>query len=815
MTPARPRRARLLPSFGTRTAASLTALTLAAAVAVPAALVPEDGPGHREQTVRGTAAGALLAARTDQIRAREWYLNSLRVSRAWKWSKGADITVAVLDTGVDQRHPDLSGRVVAGPDLTGGTRRPGGKYWGKHGTSMASIIAGHGHGAGLQQGVLGIAPQSRILSIRVTWENDDPMRRNGTDLGRSRDAVATGIRYAVDHGAGVINMSLGGGQQFYNGNTVEEKAIRYALDHGVVLIASAGNDGATANRKNFPAAYPGVIAVAALDQKGRVWKDSNRRPYVAVCAPGVDIVSADTGSGYVVGTGTSPSSALVAGVAALIRSRYPKLTPDQVRQALVLGSPARAGRPTGLTNCAGSLDASSALTAAARINRSSHGAVATPKSAAQEQQPKPVAAEPSHGSENLILGILAAGATVVLLSLLMGWRQRGRPSSDDGDDFDGPGGSDGPGEPQAEPARAAHDEETAYETAAHRSGGGTAVATHPPAARIADDPIWQSTDSPTITRRDRLPATGHGDLLPASTPGVTPGDPLPVPPLAGPAPTDDADAVRNVHGEVHATLAERQTPGSGDAAAERDVTSAADGLPTPPAGDARPSGGSAGGPRPPREELPAEDEFSFDDAEWERFRLSAMEPQEAVDTTASAETEVQRSGEQRSGERRAEAQQAEAQEAGDPQAEVQRSGERRTGELQAEEQRAEEMELPAEAVPPDLDPPVTVRLDGSPAAVPPDGPPAGVQLDGPPTAGGRADDPPPAVRPGGPAADLQVDGPPTAVPPGGPAAGGQVEDRPADGVSPVSAPDSGERRAGDGVSAERRDDEDDYRPPWW
>ncbi|WP_372510279.1 S8 family peptidase [Actinomadura madurae] len=137
-------------------------------------------------------------------------------------------------------------------------------------------------------------------------------------------------------------MSLGGGRQSYNGTPSQEKAIRYALGKGVVLIASAGNDGSGANRRNFPAAYPGVIAVGALDRRLRLWKDSNRRSNAAVCAPGVEIVSADASNGYVVGTGTSASSAMVAGVAALVRARYPRLSPDEVRRALIQGSPARA-----------------------------------------------------------------------------------------------------------------------------------------------------------------------------------------------------------------------------------------------------------------------------------------------------------------------------------------------------------------------------------------------------------------------------------------------------------------------------------------
>ncbi|MEU5885052.1 S8 family serine peptidase [Spirillospora sp. NPDC047279] len=434
--------------FGARATASLAALTLAAAVVVPVALAPDDSAGHAERAAAGRAAatagkapgaGAATGTATgsiqsapDQIRQREWHLDAMHVPKAWKWSKGQGVTVAVLDTGVDKRHPDLTGRVTTGPDLTGGARRPGGKFWGLHGTSMASIIAGHGNGPGFQRGVMGVAPQSRILSIRVTWENDDPLRNNGGTSARNRDAVAQGIRYAVDQGADVINMSLGGGRLFYDGDKTEEEAVRYALSKNVVLIASAGNDGAGPNRRNYPAAYSGVIAVGALDNRGRVWKDSNRRSYVAVCAPGVEIVSADANNGYVVGTGTSPSSAIAAGVAALVRARYPQLTPTEVRDSLVQGSVQRQG--TVQSNCPGTLDAARALVAAHKINKTSHGPGAAPKPATKSS-PAAEAAPAEEGTSKLVAAVLGGGGVLVLVGLVLGWRQRRRPG-DDEDDYD-------------------------------------------------------------------------------------------------------------------------------------------------------------------------------------------------------------------------------------------------------------------------------------------------------------------------------------------------------------------------------------------
>ncbi|MEU5869807.1 S8 family serine peptidase [Nonomuraea sp. NPDC047529] len=305
-------------------ASLLPALILAAGVAGVASSATDDVRTAASPSVPGGVGAA--------ARARQWQLRALRLPEAWRESRGAGVLVAVLDTGVNGRHPDLRGVVTQGPDLTGAPKR----LWGHHGTAMAGLIAGRGHGEGRTEGVVGVAPAARVLSIRVTLENTDPLRAERR-AGR-RDALAAGIRYAADHGADVISMSLGGGSGAWEGSAAEEEAVQYAIARGVVLVASAGNDGDTTNRKNFPAAYPGVIAVGAVDRRLRVAPFSNRQDYLSVVAPGTDIVTADGAEGYVAGDGTSSAAAMVAGVAALVRSAHPGLSPYHVRMAIERGA---------------------------------------------------------------------------------------------------------------------------------------------------------------------------------------------------------------------------------------------------------------------------------------------------------------------------------------------------------------------------------------------------------------------------------------------------------------------------------------------
>ncbi|MER5526799.1 type VII secretion-associated serine protease mycosin [Streptomyces sp. NPDC002677] len=278
---------------------------------------------------------ALLPSTTayaDSIRAQQWGLSALHLDEAWGTTKGKGVTVAVLDTGVEADHPDLVGNVLTAKDMIGFGARPGERTWARHGTAMAGIIAGHGHGIGDGEGVMGVAPEAKILPVRVILEDGDSAR--GKARSSRGNALAEGIRWAADHGADVINLSLGDDSDSAHPEPSEDEAIQYALKKDVVVVASAGNGGDKGDHISYPAAYPGVIAATAVDKFGTRAAFSTRRWYATVSAPGVDIVIADPDHKYYEGWGTSAASAFVSGAVALIKAAHPGLTPAQVKKLL-------------------------------------------------------------------------------------------------------------------------------------------------------------------------------------------------------------------------------------------------------------------------------------------------------------------------------------------------------------------------------------------------------------------------------------------------------------------------------------------------
>ncbi len=268
----------------------------------------------------------------------------------------------MLDTGVDASHPDLMGAVLDGHDFVGMGAEPGDPLWAEHGTAMAGIIAGRGHGADHGDGVLGVAPEAEILPVRVLLEDNDPDRDEARET-RS-GALAEGIRWATDHGADVINLSLGDDSESAHPDPEEDAAVRYALSQGVVVVASAGNGGENGNPVSYPAGYPGVIAVTAVDRGGSPTEFSTRRWYATLSAPGQDVIVADPDRDYYTGWGTSAAAAFVSGSAALLCAAYPDLSPAQIRQLLTdtAPNPPEGGRSDALGS--GTVDPAAALEAA-------------------------------------------------------------------------------------------------------------------------------------------------------------------------------------------------------------------------------------------------------------------------------------------------------------------------------------------------------------------------------------------------------------------------------------------------------------------
>ncbi|WP_312874706.1 S8 family serine peptidase [Actinomadura litoris] len=373
------------------------------------------------------------AARADEIRAAQQpILDDLDVPAAWKITRGRGVTVAVVDTGVVGSHPDLAGSVTTGPNMLAPIDA-GTKPLQMHGTNMASLIAGHGHGPGGKDGVIGVAPESRVLSIRVIGQKGDPSYRRFRTDERSESAVARGIRHAADHGADVINLSLGESRE----SAEEREAVGYAIGKGIVVVAAAGNEGDKRGLLDgdgfapysYPASYPGVIAVAATDSAHARVPFSNRNYSVLLGAPGIDIPVAGSDGAYYRSGGTSDACALVSGIAALIRARHPKLPPALVSQALIAGTRYGPSGKYGPEIGFGQVNAQRALAAADTLTSARPGAAAGKPARDRfgDAEPGPVAIIDRPGWVNpLILAIIVVGAggTLAAVAISVAFHRR-------------------------------------------------------------------------------------------------------------------------------------------------------------------------------------------------------------------------------------------------------------------------------------------------------------------------------------------------------------------------------------------------------
>jgi Subtilase family len=356
--------------------------------------------------------------------------------------------------------------VITGKDYTGSGEKAGSQFWGMHGTAVASLIAGHGHGPHHADGVIGVAPAAKILSVRVTLESKDPLLASASTVAGLPLSIARGIRYAVRHGAKVIElpmdpaalppapaMNTGGtgasgtgtgtggtgtgtdtpttagsaaGGTTTGGSPQEKAAVAEALRKGVVLVAPAGDGGAGADTVNYPAAYPGVISVGAFGQGFVKALYTSHLPYVTLTAAGDNVIAANGPTGYTKLRTSSAASAMVAGMAALIRSQFPTLTPAQVEKALTSSTALhrKGGRKEG--SGFGTADAAAALLAAARINSAlpaGHGSGTTPT---PPKAPAVKVHTPSlwHVLRFPVLGLAAILLLAVIILIIVRTRQR-------------------------------------------------------------------------------------------------------------------------------------------------------------------------------------------------------------------------------------------------------------------------------------------------------------------------------------------------------------------------------------------------------
>ena len=244
----------------------------------------------------------------------QWNLPTIETEKGWNLSKGSDdVIVAVLDTGVQRDHPDLQGRLVEGINILDESAYPEDDVG--HGTHVAGIIAAAVNNG---EGVAGMSWYNKIMPVKVLDENG----------AGSTYSVAEGIIWATDHGAKVINMSLGN----YAQADFLHDAVRYAYDRDVVIVAASGND--NTDRPGYPAAYPEVFAVAATDYNGNRASFSNYGDYIDVAAPGASIASTYPGGQYAALSGTSMASPHVSALAALIRSANPELNNEEVMEIM-------------------------------------------------------------------------------------------------------------------------------------------------------------------------------------------------------------------------------------------------------------------------------------------------------------------------------------------------------------------------------------------------------------------------------------------------------------------------------------------------
>ncbi len=312
----------------------------------------------RHTAIAAGLVAVLLApvgpAQADQVRERQYWLSEYGIQAAWQITRGAGVTIAIIDTGIDGSHQDLAGAVIGGSDFSGlgspNGQTPVGKER-RHGTMVASLAAGRGNNG--VDGVLGSAPEATLLSLSMSF---------GGGVIPPDDQVAEAVRYAVDNGADIISLSLTRNTRDWPESW--DRAFSYAAANDVVVIAAAGNRGSGTVAVGAPATMPGVLTVGGVN-RNRIASDSasSQGITIGVMAPSEDLVGAIPGGGYVAWKGTSGATPIVAGIVALVRSAYPNLNAANViNRVLVTSTPVTDVTPDPLYGY-GIVNAQRALTA--------------------------------------------------------------------------------------------------------------------------------------------------------------------------------------------------------------------------------------------------------------------------------------------------------------------------------------------------------------------------------------------------------------------------------------------------------------------
>lgn len=298
--------------------------------AADAAQLTRSAPGAAPASLSASSAASTAPSpgAADPARAAEYWLDEYGIRSAWQTTRGKGVTIAVIDTGIGRSPVEFSGAVVGGADFSGAGssdgRTPVGAVDANHGSWVASLAAARGTGA--ETGMIGVAPEASLLSLSIGFgaASSVPFVQQ----------VADAMKWAVDHGANIINLS-------FTTNTLTwdpswDDAFQYAFDHDVVVVVAAGNKGSGTDEVGAPATIPGVLTVGGVNRGGTASEQASTQGItIGISAPSEQLLGVSADGQLVVWDGTSGAAPIVAGIAALVRAAHPELNADNVINRII------------------------------------------------------------------------------------------------------------------------------------------------------------------------------------------------------------------------------------------------------------------------------------------------------------------------------------------------------------------------------------------------------------------------------------------------------------------------------------------------